>query len=181
MADERPGLTPISNVITGKSLKKVNEAKLKSGSYKMEDDEDDATDETLHGYVLLENLDASKTYYLIETKAPDGYNSPEYDYIRITFTRAMDDGVSKDAINWITISQSAGNGALHQVFMRPLQIGHTQTDTINCFTVVVESTPGVELPSTGGMGTYFIYLLGIMLTGLASSGMVMKRRRRHAA
>ena len=37
------------------------------------------------------------------------------------------------------------------------------------------------LPNTGGPGTNMLYLLGIMLTGLAGAGLVMKRRRRNAA
>ena len=38
-----------------------------------------------------------------------------------------------------------------------------------------------ELPSTGGSGTCFLNLFGIMLTGLAGAGLVMKRRRKSAA
>ena len=45
----------------------------------------------------------------------------------------------------------------------------------------VGNTPGAALPSTGGPGTNMIYLFGIMLTGFAGFGFVMKRRRRNAA
>ena len=45
----------------------------------------------------------------------------------------------------------------------------------------VWNNPGVSLPSTGGPGTNLFYLIGIMLTGLAGVGLVMKRRRRNAA
>ena len=38
-----------------------------------------------------------------------------------------------------------------------------------------------ELPSTGGPGTTALYFLGIMLTGLASVGLVMWKRRRDTA
>ena len=38
---------------------------------------------------------------------------------------------------------------------------------------------GYELPATGGLGTNMLYLFGIMLTGLAGAGLVMKRRRRN--
>ena len=47
--------------------------------------------------------------------------------------------------------------------------------------ITITNTPGVSLPSTGGPGTNLIYLLGIMLTGFAGSGLVMKRRRKNAA
>ena len=49
------------------------------------------------------------------------------------------------------------------------------------FAVTVGNTPGAALPNTGGPGTDLIYLFGIMLTGLAGTGLVMKRRRRDAA
>jgi LPXTG-motif cell wall-anchored protein len=43
----------------------------------------------------------------------------------------------------------------------------------------ITNNPGAVLPSTGGPGTNLIYILGIMLTGLAGAGLVMKRRRRN--
>jgi len=47
--------------------------------------------------------------------------------------------------------------------------------------ISIKNEPGVELPATGGPGTTLFYLLGIMLTGLAGAGLVMKRLRRNAA
>ena len=46
---------------------------------------------------------------------------------------------------------------------------------------IINQQAGVELPSTGGPGTNLIYLLGIMLSGFAGTGMLMKRRRRNTA
>ena len=51
----------------------------------------------------------------------------------------------------------------------------------NNLSIVVGNTPGAALPNTGGPGTNMIYLFGIMLTGLAGTGILMKRRRRNAA
>ena len=45
----------------------------------------------------------------------------------------------------------------------------------------IANNPGVELPATGGPGTTALYLLGIMLTGLAGAGLLMKRKRRRDA
>ena len=42
------------------------------------------------------------------------------------------------------------------------------------------NTPGAALPDTGGVGTTLFYLLGMMLTGLAGAGLVMRKRRREA-
>lgn len=45
----------------------------------------------------------------------------------------------------------------------------------------VENEPGAELPSTGGPGTTLIYLLGILLTGLAGAGLTMRMEKRRRA
>ena len=42
----------------------------------------------------------------------------------------------------------------------------------------VENESGAALPNTGGPGTGLIYLLGIMLTGLAGAGLAMRLRRK---
>ena len=49
--------------------------------------------------------------------------------------------------------------------------------------VTVVNQKGAALPSTGGTGTGtgMLYLFGIILTGLAGAGLVMKKRRRNAA
>jgi len=44
----------------------------------------------------------------------------------------------------------------------------------------VENEPGAALPNTGGPGTTALYLLGIMLTAFAGTGLVMRKRRRDA-
>ena len=49
------------------------------------------------------------------------------------------------------------------------------------YIITVKNEPGAALPNTGGPGTNLIYLFGIMLTGLAGTGLVMKRRRRNVA
>jgi LPXTG-motif cell wall-anchored protein len=51
----------------------------------------------------------------------------------------------------------------------------------NGLSISVKNEPGAALPNTGGPGTNLIYIFGIMLTGLAGVGLVMKRRRRNAA
>ena len=44
----------------------------------------------------------------------------------------------------------------------------------------IENEPGAALPNAGGPGTNLIYLCGIMLTGLAGAGLVMRRRKRNS-
>jgi len=47
-------------------------------------------------------------------------------------------------------------------------------------TFKVENQPGVPLPNTGGSGTNMIYIIGIMLIGLAGAGLLMRKKRRAA-
>lgn len=44
----------------------------------------------------------------------------------------------------------------------------------------IANTPGVALPNAGGPGSDLIYILGIMITGLAGAGLVMRKRRKAA-
>lgn len=93
---------------------------------------------------------AEGTYYLKETKAPHGYNKLE---------------------NPITVElQKQPDGAN---FMLILQDGR-QTDTINAL-----NNSGSILPSTGGMGTTLIYLIGGAL--VLGSGFVLANKKRAKA
>ena len=46
--------------------------------------------------------------------------------------------------------------------------------------ITVYNSPGIELPSTGGVGTHLIYLLGGLMTAFAAAALLIKRRRREA-
>ena len=101
------------------------------------------------------------TYYLFETKAPDGYNSLESP-IQII--------VSDGHISWTQ--------GTHQETRDSSRSGDIVGNTA-AFNVT--NTAGFELPATGGPGTTLLYLLGFMLTGFAGAGLVMRKRRRDAA
>ena len=45
-------------------------------------------------------------------------------------------------------------------------------------TFIIQNEPGAALPNTGGPGTNFFYMIGCILTLLAGTGIVMKKRRR---
>ncbi len=124
-------------------------------------------------------------YYLLETKAPDGYiMDPEPIEIRLylddIYTKyrpsgesipetQIEDYISGNPYNWIqTVSRFMYSDS---------EVGTGDTAK---FVMTVKNNPGYELPSTGGPGTNLIYLFGIMLTGLASTGLLMKMRRRSA-
>ncbi len=103
------------------------------------------------------------TYYLVETKAPDGYNSipgPVKITVRTT------DGVLNMTAE--IAGETVGNDKLQRIGRGVWKLS-------------IQNTAGYELPHTGGPGTGMIYLLGISLIILAGAGYVMKRRRIYAA
>ena len=94
-----------------------------------------------NGRIDIEGLKAG-TYYLKETKAPDGYNLLK----TIQTIEIGEDGLIK--LNGTAITDD----------------------------VKVKNNSGIELPSTGGMGTTLIYLAGIVLVVLSGYVLISKRR-----
>lgn len=94
------------------------------------------------GKLDIDGLDLG-TYYLLETKAPDGYN------------------LLAEPIK-IEIKDEAGADAHEPIVEIPVQ--H------------VENSSGVELPSTGGIGTTIFYTLGGLLAVGAAVFLVTKKR-----
>lgn len=103
------------------------------------------------GYNLRVNGLAEGTYYLVETKAPDGFNKLTAPIV-IKITKSADTDVN----NW-TISKD----------------GTVETDKI----IDVENSTGSLLPSTGGMGTIaFAVVAAILVFGVAVSFIRDKKR-----
>lgn len=105
------------------------------------------------GNIKLEGLDAG-TYYLEETKAPVGYNK-----LTDPITVVIDRG---------TLPTKAGESVSYTV-----KYGET---TAADHIVRVENKAGVELPSTGGMGTTLFYVVGGGLMVAAIVLLVTKKR-----
>ena len=95
------------------------------------------------------------TYKLVETAAPKGYilmPSP------------------------VTIIVTSEKVTYQQGTKQPAD-AEKSSDGLT-WTITATNNPGVELPSTGGPGTTSIYLLGTLLTGIASAGLMMRKRRK---
>lgn len=98
-------------------------------------------------------------YYLKEIKAPDGYNKLK-EPIKVTVTKKVDNDtkmVIGHSLNY-KYGKNAGNGV-------------TEVQVIN--------ETGSLLPSTGGMGTTLIYLIGGAL--VLGSGIVLANKKRAKA
>lgn len=100
---------------------------------------------------------AEGTYYIKETKAPDGYN------------------ILKDAIE-VKLERNADVTPFMSIYQKGSKTDTkgSKTDTIN-----IQNNTGSLLPSTGGMGTTLIYLIGGAL--VLGSGIVLANKKRAKA
>ena len=101
------------------------------------------------------------TYRLYEAYVPAGYIST-FRYIQFT----IENRVMKD----VTTDSGTSDKAVPTA-----AVGNRLA------LLTIKNTPGAALPNTGGPGTTLIYLLGLLLTSFAGTGILMKRRRRNAA
>ena len=99
-------------------------------------------------------------YRLVETDAPAGYVLPDY---------LMKIFVYPDKVIGM---QGTGNMLIKDA--------ENYSDIADKSTTVLRvwNNPGVSLPSTGGPGTNFIYLIGSIMLAFAGAGLAMRRRRR---
>ena len=99
------------------------------------------------------------TYYLEETTVPAGYYAPQGRF-KLTVSTTTD---PKIEATWVTGNDSETQGT----------VSGNLTDG---YTVTVRNISGVELPSSGGPGTIWIYLIGSIL--LLGCGITLIARRR---
>ena len=106
------------------------------------------------GAAKFQGLD-SGTYYLHETEAPAGYNLLKEDVtVTITATYGDDGQITSSS------ATSANNGQYQQVQK-------------------IENKSGATLPSTGGMGTTLLYIIGAILV-VGAGVLLVARRRMHS-
>lgn len=101
------------------------------------------------GKIVIRGLDAD-TYYLTETKAPDGYNK-----LTAPITVVIASTVNEQA-GTMTATTTVGNATVSEV--------------------KVLNQTGSELPSTGGMGTTIFYVVGGMMMAAAFVLLITKRK-----
>ena len=142
-ADAKNGTNPIK--VTGKN-----------GNYVVDSNSTTTEFESVEniegkGYNLRVNGLAEGTYYLVETKAPDGFNKLTAP-VEIKITKSTDTDVN----NW-TISKA----------------GTVETDKI----IDIENSTGSLLPSTGGRGAIaFAVIAALLVFGVAVSFIRDKRK-----
>ena len=100
-------------------------------------------------------------YRLVETAAPVGYNG---------LTRAVKIFVRNDGVTAMQSDQPSVVSTKNTEYF-------VQGQPDNTWQIRVWNNSGVSLPSTGGPGSNLIHLFGIMLTGIAGTGLLMWKRK----
>lgn len=107
------------------------------------------------------------TYYLKETKAPEGYNKLEEE-IQIVITATTSNGQ-----NWTGTAGDALTALKIQVGDQAEKDGDTSSGIVSA---AIENNKGATLPETGGIGTTIFYLVGGILVIGACVMLITKRR-----
>lgn len=115
------------------------------------------------GKVLVKGLEAG-TYYLRETKAPEGYNKLLSD-IKVVIEANYDTTTGKLTNYTVTYTY---NG-------KPITV--TNTDKLTSPEVPVENKTGAQLPSTGSKGALMVTLAGIVLFGALTASKVFGKKK----
>lgn len=115
------------------------------------------------GKVLVKGLKAG-TYYLKETKAPDGYNKLLSD-IKIVITAKYNDATG-ELESYSVIYTYNGNSTTV-----------TNNDKATSPEVPVENKTGAQLPSTGSKGALMVTLAGIVLFGALTASKVFGKKK----
>lgn len=115
------------------------------------------------GKVLVKGLKAG-TYYLKETKAPDGYNKLLSD-IKIEITAKYNDATG-ELESYSVIYTYNGNSTTV-----------TNNDKVTSPEVPVENKTGAQLPSTGSKGALMVTLAGIVLFGVLTASKAFGKKK----
>ena len=123
---------------------------------------------TAEGVFGVSGLDDG-TYYLMEIKAPTGYNLLEHD-LEIVIAATTEngqtwDGIPANALTALTISVDGGNA----------ENGNAETGAV---ALTVRNNQGSTLPETGGIGTTLFYVIGGLLVIGAGILLIVRLRMR---
>ena len=150
---------------------KVNIKKVTDGEYRVATSEEAAAEgfksdvivSGNNGKVLVKGLDAG-TYYLRETKAPEGYNKLLSDIkVEIKATYGAEGKLESYTVDYTY------NGTTTQ--------GTAITNKTDSPEVAVENKTGAQLPSTGSKGALMVTLAGIVLFGALTASKAFGKKK----
>lgn len=151
---------------------KVNIKKVTDGEYRVATPEE-ATAEGFksdvivsgnNGKVLVKGLEAG-TYYLKETKAPEGYNKLLSD-IKVEIKANYDPKTGK-----------LTSYSVDYTYNETTTTGTEIKDTITSPEVAVENKTGAQLPSTGARTALLLTLAGVVLFAFMAASSIYSKRR----
>ena len=116
------------------------------------------------GKVLVKGLDAG-TYYLRETKAPEGYNKLLSD-IKVEIKPVYD-----------TTTGKLTSYSVDYTYNGKTTNGHAIQEKDNHPEVAVENKTGAQLPSTGSKGALMVTLAGIVLFGVLTASKAFGKKK----
>jgi fimbrial isopeptide formation D2 family protein/LPXTG-motif cell wall-anchored protein len=161
---------------TAKKVEWVKEADLKDAA-NVATTPDKATNITTvetdaNGAAEFDGLEAG-TYQLLETKAPDGYNllTAPIPVVLVATENTEPDATEPYALSATVNGETAG-------------VAHTVDNAIttdpanqdNDVVAQVGNNSGLELPSTGGIGTTIFYVVGGLMVAVAGVMLITKKR-----
>lgn len=117
------------------------------------------------GYAHVKGLEAG-TYYLRETKAPEGYNRLTGD-IKITIKAVYNETTGK----LTSYSVAYKYGSADEIQGADITAGENHPE------VPVENKAGAQLPSTGSKGALMVTLAGIVLFGALTVSKAFRKRK----
>lgn len=150
---------------------KINIVKVKEGEYRQATPEEavaevfksDVIVSGTDGKVLVKGLDAG-TYYLRETKAPDGYNKLLSDIkVEIKATYGEDGKLVSYKVDYTYNGTTTPGVAI--------------TEKNNSPEVPVENKTGAQLPSTGSKGALMVTLAGIVLFSVLTASKAFGKKK----
>ena len=151
---------------------KINIVKVKDGEYRQATPEEataegfksDVIVSGTNGKVLVQGLDAG-TYYLRETKAPEGYNKLLSD-IKVEIKANYDETTGK-----------LTSYSVDYTYNGTTTPGTAITNKDSSPEVAVENKTGAQLPSTGSKGALMVTLAGIVLFGALTASKAFGKKK----
>lgn len=129
---------------------------------------------TVDGGKIKQERLSNGTYYLVETKAKDGYNllkSPVKVKINVSYTVTTKTDITKNAAGEVT-------GYTSTTTVKTPTFKDGEDEVSGTYAVTIENRRGFTLPNTGDIGTAMFLIIGI--GGMLAAVYIMLRGRKRA-